>query len=54
LRGQGSARVWELVNDEMHVVVVVVVRPRFDRESSRERENVAMTSLIVIIPPNLK
>jgi hypothetical protein len=39
LRGQGSARVWELVNDEMHVVVVVV-RPRFDREASRERENV--------------
>jgi hypothetical protein len=28
------------VNDEMHVVVVVVVvRPRFDHESSREREN---------------
>jgi hypothetical protein len=26
----GIARVWELVNDEMHVVVVV--RPRFDRE----------------------
>jgi hypothetical protein len=39
LRGQGSARVWELVNDEIHVVVVVVVRPRFDHESSREREN---------------
>jgi hypothetical protein len=54
VEGAGECAGLELVNDEMHVVVVVVVRPRFDRESSRERENVAMTSLIVIIPPNLK